>query len=317
MKFSEMKYIVIFAISLSIFTSCSDVIESDLGKSGVTILAPANNAINPNYVQTFWWEYVDGASSYQLQIVKPTFDSVLVLVVDTTIQSNKFSISLLPGNYQWRIKAKNGSSETPYILRDLSVVVSSLSGQTLIVNSPANLIESNILTQNFAWQTLYGATRYRFQLDTLLFNDEIDLVYNNSISGTLLNYTFLNDGTYQWRVRAENDTANSLWSDIKTITIDRVSPSKVELLSPINNSTNAQPILLTWNSLSDANYYRLYVYKSDSTSLFNSSFPLKVNNTNSSFNLGSSTQKLYWQVSAVDKAGNEGEKSTKRSFIVQ
>lgn len=312
-----MRYILIFTLAIIIFASCSDVIESDLGKSAVTILAPANNAINPNYVQTFWWEYVEGASSYQLQIVKPSFDSVLILVVDTTIQSNKFSMSLLPGNYQWRIKAKNGSSETPYIIRSLSIVASSLSGQTLIVNSPVNLLESNNLLQKFSWQTLYSAARYRFQLDTLLFNDEIDLVYNNTIAGTTINYTFLNDGIYQWRVRAENDTANSLWSDIKTLTIDRVAPSKVDLLSPINNSTNAQPFVLSWNSISDANYYRLYVYKSDSTSLYNSNFPLKVNSTNSSFALGTSTQKLYWQVSAVDKAGNKGEKSTKRSFIVQ
>lgn len=312
-----MKNIIRSILILSLFVSCSDVIETDLGKSGITVLAPANNAINPNYVQTFWWEYVDGVSSYELQIVKPSFDSVLALVVDTNIQGNKFSISLLPGNYQWRVKAKNGSSETPYIIRNLSIVISSLSGQTLIVISPANLIESNSLSQNFIWQSLYGATRYRFQLDTLLFNDETDLVYNNTLPGTTINYTFLNDGIYQWRVRAENDTANSLWSDIKTLTIDRVAPSKVELLSPINNSTNDQPILLSWNTQSDANYYKLYVYKSDSTSLFNSSFPLKVTNTNSSFALGTSSQKLYWQVSAVDKAGNEGEKSTKRSFIVQ
>lgn len=312
-----MKYIIIVGVALIFFTSCSDVIEQDLGKSSVTILAPANNAVNPNYVQTFWWEYMDDATSYQLQIVKPSFDSVLVLVVDTTIQSNKFLYSLLPGNYQWRLKAKNGSSETPFSVRNLSIVVSSLTGQTLITNSPANLIESNSLMHAFNWQTLYGASRYRLQLDTLQFNDEQDLVYNNTLEGTLVNYTFMQDGVYQWRVRAENDTANSLWSDIKTITIDRVAPAQVDLLSPINNSTNAQPITLSWNTISDANFYRLYVYKSDSTSLFNANFPLKVNGTSTTFALGTSAQKLYWQVSAVDKAGNEGEKSNKRSFIVQ
>jgi hypothetical protein len=145
----------------------------------------------------------------------------------------------------------------------------------------------------------------------------VDLVYNNTLAGVLLYYTFLNDGIYQWRVRAENDTANSLWSDIKTITIDRVAPSKVELLSPINNSTNTSPLTFSWNALTDANSYKLYVYKTDSTILFNSNYPLKINNTTSAFALGTSGQKLYWQVSAVDRAGNEGEKSAKRSFIVQ
>jgi|688.fasta_scaffold03698_14 hypothetical protein len=312
-----MKNILICALSLILFTSCSDVMESDLGKSGITVLAPANNAINPNYVQTFWWDFLNGASSYQLQIVRPKFDSVLVLVLDTIIQSNKFSISLFPGNYQWRVKAINGSSETQYVTRSLSVVASSLSGQTVVVNSPENLLESSSLLQNFNWQTLFGATRYRFQIDTLQFNDEVDLVYNNTLAGVLLYYTFLNDGIYQWRVRAENDTANSLWSDIKTITIDRVAPSKVELLSPINNSTNTSPLTFSWNALTDANSYKLYVYKTDSTILFNSNYPLKINNTTSAFALGTSGQKLYWQVSAVDRAGNEGEKSAKRSFIVQ
>lgn len=312
-----MKNLLICVFSIIFLNSCSDVIEKDLGNSAVTILAPANNAINPNYVQTFWWEYVEGASSYQLQIVKPRFDSVLVLVLDTIIQSNKFTISMLPGNYQWRIKALNGSSETQYITRDLIIVVSSLIGQSIVVNSPVNLIESNVLLHSFIWQPLYGATRYKFQIDSLQFNDENDLVYNNTLSTTFINYTFLKDGVYQWRVRAENDTANSLWSDIKTITIDRVKPSKVELLSPINNSTSATPLSLSWNDISDAGFYKLYVYKSDSTSLYNSSFPLSINNTKSIFTLGNSGQKLYWQVSAVDKAGNEGEKSTLRSFSIQ
>lgn len=298
-------------------TACSDVVEDDLSKKTMNILAPANNAINPNYVQTFWWDYLDDANTYQLQIVKPNFDSVLTLILDTTISSNKFSISLLPGSYQWRVRAKNGSSETAFITRNLSVVISSLSEQTLLTSNPQSGLVSNNLAQMFTWQALFGASRYRMQVDTLSFSDENDLVYNNTVSITSVNYSFPKDGIYQWRVRAENDTAHSLWSPMNIITIDRLAPAIVNLNNPANNAMVAKPVLLSWDDIVDADYYKLFVYKSDSTSLYNASYPMKVQANNASFNLGTSNEKIYWQVQAIDKAGNEGVKSTRRSFTIQ
>lgn len=305
-------FIVLFA-----FSACSDVIEDDLGKKSLIVLAPANNAINPSYVQTFWWEYVEDASSYQLQIVKPSFDSVLSLIVDTSITLNKFNISLLPGNYQWRIRARNGSSETAFITRNLTVVESSLIGQTLLTSDPITGLESNSLSHTFLWQQLYGATRYRIQIDTLSFSDEVDLVYNNTLSNTSVNYSFMKEGNYQWRVRAENDTSNSLWSALNTLTIDRTAPSVVLLNNPVNNAMVVKPVLLSWGNVVGTDHYMIYVYKSDSTSLYNANYPIKVTSTSSSFDLGTSNEKIYWQVQAIDKAGNEGQKSEGRSFTIQ
>lgn len=317
MTMYNLKINTVFIIVLIALSACSDAIEDDLGKKSLTVLAPANNAINPNYVQTFWWEYVDDASSYQLQIVKPSFDSVLTLILDTTITLNKFNISLQPGNYQWRIRAKSGSSETAFVTRNLSVVESSLIGQTLLTSGPSTGLESNILTHTFLWQSLFGATRYRIQIDTLSFSDEVDLVYNNTFSTNSANYSFVKDGNYQWRVRAENDTSTSLWSVVNTIRIDRVAPSIVSLNAPSNNAVVSKPVLLSWDNIVDADHYMLYVYKSDSTSLYNTSYPLKVATISSTFNLGISNEKLYWQIEAIDKAGNKGQKSIRRSFTLQ
>lgn len=317
MKIYNVKIKNAFLIVLLILTSCSDVIEDDLGKKTLTVLAPANNAVNPSYVQTFWWEYLEEANSYQLQIVKPSFDSVLTLILDTTITINKFNISLIPGNYQWKIRAKNGSSETAFVVRNLTVVESSLAGQTLLTSSPISGIESNSLSHTFLWQNLFGATSYRFQIDTLSFSDEVDLVYNNTFNITSVNYSFLKDGVYQWRVRAENDTSTSLWSTVNSITIDRIAPSIVSLNNPANNAMVVKPVLLSWVNVTDADHYMLYVYKSDSTSLYNTNYPLKVATNSSAFNIGVSNEKIFWQVEAVDKAGNIGQKSIRRSFTIQ
>jgi hypothetical protein len=313
-----MKTVVLICLLFAtVLLSCDDVFEDDLGKVSMNVLAPANNAINPNYVQTFWWDYVEEATHYQLQLVQPSFDSVLVLLFDTTVSTNKFQYTLSPGSYEWRIRALNGSSNTNYVSRKFQVVKSSISGQNMVTISPQNLLESNTNNFSFSWQTLFGASQYRLQIDTLNFVNEANLVYNNSTNLSSINYSFVNDGNYQWRVRAENDNLFSNWSTTNTLTIDRVAPTRVSLLSPLNNETVALPINFTWISISDAVTYKLYVYKSDSTSLYNSSFPVIIGTNNASINIPTAIGKLFWQVSAIDKAGNEGEKSVKRNITIQ
>ena len=120
-----------------------------------------------------------------------------------------------------------------------------------------------------------------------------------------------------FRSRAENDTAQALWSAINSVTYDHTPPAAVNLISPTAGQVIPLPVSLQWSAVVSAVKYKLYVYKSDSVSLYNASFPVQLTTTGYSFNLGNSGDKVYWKVSAVDAAGNEGQASETRNFVLQ
>jgi hypothetical protein len=305
-------------IGISGLTSCKDIIEPSISKYQVFPQAPTDQYQSTSYTVNFWWNDVADALTYHLQVVTPNFDAPGSLVLDTVIKKNTFSFNLSPGNYQWRVMALNGSSQTPYAAaRSFTVVSSSIKQQTLQISAPAN----NLITAQsaivFEWGSLYGATKYHIEIDTNNFVNENAVVSNQTIPGQQFSFTFPKDQVYQWRVRAENDTAQSLWTPVRLVTYDHTPPAQVSLTSPVNNQTLSLPAVLQWSTVATANRYKVYVYKSDSTSLYNNNFPVTVTGTSYSFNSGNSGDRIYWKVSALDAAGNEGTASELRSFAIQ
>jgi len=95
-------------------SSCTEIIEPSVAKRNVRLLAPANNYQTNRPETSFWFEPVEDALKYRLQVVSPSFDSIGQLVLDTLISNNRFTQSMEPGQYQWRVRAENGSSESPF-----------------------------------------------------------------------------------------------------------------------------------------------------------------------------------------------------------
>lgn len=301
-----------------LFSACSEFIEPSINGSKVYLEAPGNNYQSASYTMNFWWDKVDNALSYRLQIVSPRFDSVGYLVIDTLIKKNTFVLTMNPGKYQWRVRAENGSSQSPYSeSRSFDVLYSSIKQQSVLLVSPASGLITNQSPVTLQWTSLYGATKYQLEIDTNNFVNESAVLLNQVYPGLQVNYTFPKDQTYQWRVRAQNDTAQAKWSAINTINYNHTPPGIVTLIAPANKQTLSLPVSLQWNSVSKAVKYKLYVLKSDSTTLYNQNFPLVTTATNYSFNLGATGNHIYWKVTAVDAAGNESLPSVLRSFILQ
>ena len=85
---------IIFLVGL--FMACTkDFIQKDIKNDIVNIIAPVDNMNTPNNTITFWWDELEGAEKYNLQIVKPSFDSITQLIVDTNVIINKFVKVLL------------------------------------------------------------------------------------------------------------------------------------------------------------------------------------------------------------------------------
>jgi len=108
------RIVSILIIVCGISFSCEEVLEPSLETKKVVSLAPVDNLISVSTSQTFYWETLNGATKYQLQIVSPRFDSIVQLISDTTILTNQFPFSLSQGNYQWRVRAINNSTHSNY-----------------------------------------------------------------------------------------------------------------------------------------------------------------------------------------------------------
>jgi hypothetical protein len=309
---------IIIIAGMCLFSSCDAIIEPSISKKAVQPEAPADQYQSISYTINFWWDEVDNALSYHLQVVTPNFASPGSLVLDTIVTKNTFSFNLNPGNYQWRVMAQNGSSQTAYTTpRSFTIVASSIKQQTVQLTSPANNLVTNKGNVTFQWGSLYGATKYQLEIDTNYFVNESTAIYNQVVPGQQVSFTFPKDQVYQWRVRAENDTAQAQWSAVSLVTYDHTPPTQVTLLSPADGVTIPLPVSLQWNTVATTANYKLYVYQSDGVTIYNQNFPMLLTTNSYSFNLGKSGDKIYWMVTAVDAAGNESQASAIRSFVLQ
>lgn len=305
---------IVFLLLLA-FAGCKEFIEPSISKRTVNLLAPSNGTESAIYAQNFWWDPVEDALKYRLQVVSPDFDHAARLVLDTLVASNKFSFTMDPGNYTWRVRAENGSSQTPYSTAAFVIFATSIKAQQPQLQTPANNATTNVSSTSFAWLKLYGADKYHLEIDTNNFADETVLFFDKTTPNLSYLVPLTKDKVYQWRVKALNDTAESKWSAIQNVTLDATAPAPVTLNTPATGVTIASPVALSWNATSGATKYQLYVYKSNQTTTYSATFPLTQTGTTYSFT-GLTGEKIYWQVRAIDAAGNAGALSELRNFTV-
>lgn len=95
---------------LATLYSCEDIFEDDLNDEEVKLFAPVDNLSTTSTTVTFWWDSIQGATKYKLQVVSETFTDIRTFYVDTLIKKTKFKKVLPVGKYQWRVVAINSSS---------------------------------------------------------------------------------------------------------------------------------------------------------------------------------------------------------------
>jgi len=106
---------------LVLMTGCEDVFEKNISSEQVILLTPPDSLVSTIVLQNFWWKEVPDADFYKLQIASPSFIHIRQLIADTTLYGNKFNCSLLPGTYEWRVKAANFGYETPFTINRLII----------------------------------------------------------------------------------------------------------------------------------------------------------------------------------------------------
>lgn len=106
-----------------------------------------------------------------------------------------------------------------------------------------DLVEDNILPANyesystaptFTWASVSSSALYEFQLDDN-YTMEAPLLTQASLSTSYTpNYSYVDDTTYYWRVRAYSVSATGAWSDVRAFYYG--DPVYVSTLDPINQS---------------------------------------------------------------------------------
>lgn len=143
------------------------------------------------------------------------------------------------------------------------VIEKDISNDTVLSISPQNgaTIESNVV--NFQWEEIDGADDYRIQV----YGADQAISLDSLVSGSHFAAALL-EGSYQWRIRAENSAYNSVYSFPKAFSV--VAPTvltnqQVILSSPSNNIyTKEQSLVLSWQPLSLATHYEVEVQNTTS-----------------------------------------------------
>ncbi len=303
------------ALLLIFLAACQDIIEPNLSKTTINVLAPGNGIVSSSNSVTFWWDQVNGADNYRISVVRPSFSSVQSLIFDSTVTGTKFSYNFTPGTYQWRVRAQNGSSNTPYVTWGFTIDTSSnLSGSKVILSSPVNNSFSNVVKQLFRWASLPNAAQYTFEL----FDSTNASVYTKAlITGDTASYTFALDGKYHWDVKAINSF--SVTANVNTfyLTINRTAPSPPSLTFPAYNDTASSPVTLKWQRNSSSVIGDSIYIASDSLL---GNVLQRAYSTVAYYRYvfsGTSGTPYFWQVKSIDAAGNRSGWSNLGKFRVK
>ena len=313
MKTISKIYLTFFCFAILACTK--DFITKDISKNSITILAPANNLSTPNNAITFWWEHMEGADKYTLQIVKPDFSSVQQLILDTNIIGDKFNFTLTPGTYQWRIKGVNNAGSTQYVTYNLIIdTTSNLSSQLIIPIAPVDNYLTGTKTIAFSWNSLSSADNYQLQI----LNSSSTIIKDTTTTNNYLTTSLTTGGVYTWKIRAFNAFSISQYNSLLTFTIDVTPPVASVINYPSNSSFVKDTTYLKWTrSSSDTWYDSLYVsIDSAFSSVISASkvYATKLKISSLSSTIPVSSNYYWWRVRSVDSVGNKSGYSNQLKF---
>ncbi len=311
-NFRTYLYCVGLILLLFLTNRCSDIFEDDLAEEIVQLQSPTNNLETKDTNIKFWWNNIDGASEYNLQVVSPEFSASQSLLLDTLINVNNYSLELLPGKYQWRVSAVNSTSQTPYSLHSLSILIPYDISKTQVKTiSPAS---GDILSNSsvyFSWKATENATEYQVIIKkenwingTEIYNDEYAV--NNFT-------TTLEDGRYVWGVAAIDSVHKKSTSfSINEFEVDKHGPLSPGLVFPVGDTIiKTQEVTFVWHSVNEPARYQLLIFNDPL-----STTPVISKETQDTTLYISllDEEKYYWKVRALDRNNNIGEYSETSVF---
>ena len=307
-----MRTLLYIASIVLVLTSCKEIIAEDItGKMPVLILPTVNDTVETSLVH-FKWDELDGASSYKLMVVSPSFASISSYELDSIVTGTNFYYSLDSNDYEVKLVALNAgySSDTLDPIPFVVGVQSNSSSGNVVLSSPANgVYESATFDKVFQWNSLTDATSYEISIrEGSSFATGTQIDFGNNISSPSFTSTrSFPEGEYYWGVKAYLQSGGETLYTTHTLYIDTNAPNEPVLGAPTHLSSEfAGTINFTWNNGTDPG-----IITSPVTSLLEISsdtgFATIVDSQSvqgSSADVALTNGVYYWRVTNTDAAGN-------------
>lgn len=171
-----------------------------------------SGAISPENDIELSWSISSNASNY---IVEKSTDGISYNQIEQTNGNTYIDSDLEPGIYYYRIRAQNDNGER------LSNVIT-LTVQEPIPDIPDLFVTLDDADAKLTWTSVEGATKYILERST----DGINFKQLRQTSGNTHTDPGLTPGKYYYRVSAGNSTGMSEPSNIVSVTIPFIPPSK-------------------------------------------------------------------------------------------
>ncbi|NOQ74889.1 MAG: hypothetical protein GQ574_22940 [Crocinitomix sp.] len=306
---------------------CNAIFEKDITAETPSMILPTNNdTVYSNKVH-FKWNEMEGASFYNLQIVKPSFLDINEFVLDSNINGEEFYQILPPGDYQFKLRGENGGYVSqfagPYSIYIDSV--SDLSAQFVSLVSPADNVYNNGTSNiTVSWQNLFAADSYDFILKIgsdfasgSVLDQQIGI---NTLSHGITADQFDVEGTYFWGIKGVNVTGSSPYT-YRQINVDLTAPNDPVLISPADEIVHSidDPITLKWSTGIDPGSVNSLVVSAveiSTTPTFIDYVEFDNITTDSLVYTFPSIGDYYWRVKADDEAGNFSEFYSAQYLII-
>lgn len=168
----------------------------------VVLISPSNNLITKNVAQKLSWQNIIGANGYHIQIQ----DGNNALVKEETTSSTNIDFTFPDGNYNWKVKASNGSKETLYTSR--TILVDTKIPNTPVLSNPVNA--STTVATDITFQFSRAPISGSKESDSIYVYNESALTNLNFKDKTSSSYNkTLPTGTYYWYVQSFDEAGNS------------------------------------------------------------------------------------------------------------
>lgn len=266
-----------------------------------TLSAPPNGATGVGVPTTLRWVATPTADRYQVQLSTDSGFASTILDDSTLTDTSRAAAGLAQNTtYYWRVRARNiggwGSLSTIWNFGTWTVPA-----QAILLN-PADGETGTPVPTVFSWQSVAGAIRYQFELDTTLAFTQ-PLVVDSSLGSVVKILDGLERGrAYVWRVRAGNAAGWGPFSDARGFTT-WVAPGQVGLVFPADSAQGIpEPVQCVWLPQPGATAYQLEL-SSDAafTSILLSDSSLT--DTTRSVAGVDTLATLFWRVRAKNAAG--------------
>lgn len=179
------------------------VSNDDFQSNSVTLSSPSNDIITNTASQNLAWQPVLGATGYRLQVLN-TATSTIAFEQDVTVTN--YAYTFPEGNYQWKVRATNGSQNTLYSAR--SLLVDTTAPNKPALTSPANL--SNTSDNNISFQWTRTPLAGSVETDSIyIYTNQnlITLQYKNRETSPYATSS-LTEGTYYWFIKSFDQAGN-------------------------------------------------------------------------------------------------------------